>query len=134
MTDMFSKAKRSRIMSNIRSTGNFTTELRFISIMRRFKITGWRRKKKLPGKPDFVFERARVAVFIDGDFWHGNPQKFRVPKTNSEYWREKILGNRKRDQQINRDLKVLGWRVIRFWESNLRDEEAIIAKLKTLLL
>lgn len=131
---MFSKAKRSRIMSNIRSTGNFTTELRFISIMRRFKITGWRRKKKLPGKPDFVFERARVAVFIDGDFWHGNPQKFRVPKTNSEYWREKILGNRKRDQQINRDLKVLGWRVIRFWESNLRDEEAIIAKLKTLLL
>lgn len=134
MTDMFSKAKRSRIMSNIRSTGNFTTELRFIAIMRRFKITGWRRKKKLPGKPDFVFERARVAVFIDGDFWHGNPQKFRVPKTNSEYWREKILGNRKRDQQINRDLKVLGWRVIRFWESNLRDEEAIIAKLKTLLL
>ncbi len=134
MTDMFSKAKRSRIMSNIRSTGNFTTELRFIAIMRRFKITGWRRKKKLPGKPDFVFERSRVAVFIDGDFWHGNPQKFRVPKTNSEYWRKKILGNRKRDQQINRDLKVLGWRVIRFWESNLRDEEAIIAKLKTLLL
>lgn len=133
MTDCFTTEQRSRNMSRIRSQGNYTTEVRFLRLMRRYKIAGWRRRTKLPGRPDFVFTKHRVAVFIDGDFWHGNPRRFRLPKSNCDYWQEKIMGNRKRDRQINKELKTLGWRVICFWESSLGDEEAIIAKLKLLL-
>jgi DNA mismatch endonuclease, patch repair protein len=120
-------------MSRIRSNGNYTTELRFIRIMRAYNIWGWRRQSKLPGRPDFVFTRYKVAVFIDGDFWHGNPKKFRIPKSNCDYWQQKILGNRARDRQVTKELKRLGWRVLRIWESSLKDEEAIVAKLKLLL-
>lgn len=120
-------------MSRIRSNGNYSTEVRFIRLMRRYCIAGWRRRSKLPGRPDFIFTKYKVAVFIDGDFWHGHPKKFRIPKSNRAYWQEKITGNRKRDRRINKELKTLGWRVIRFWESSLGDEEAIIAKLKLLL-
>jgi DNA mismatch endonuclease, patch repair protein len=133
MTDCFQPEQRSRIMSRIRSNGNYTTELRFLRLMRLYKIAGWRRRSKLPGRPDFVFTKRKVAVFIDGDFWHGNPKKFRVPKSNSDYWQQKILGNQKRDGEINKELKRLGWRVIRFWESSLSDEEAIIGQLNLLL-
>jgi DNA mismatch endonuclease, patch repair protein len=133
VTDCFKPDKRSRIMSRIRSQGNYTTELRFLRLMRRYKIAGWRRRTKLPGRPDFVFTKYKLAVFIDGDFWHGNPRKFRLPKSNCGYWEQKILGNRNRDRAVNKELKRLGWRVIRFWESSLGDEEAVIGKLKLLL-
>ena len=133
MTDCFDPDKRSRIMSRIRSNGNYSTEVRFIQIMRRYKIAGWRRRTKLPGRPDFVFTKRKVVVFIDGDFWHGHPKKFRIPKSNSDYWQEKILGNQRRDREVTRDLKRLGWRVLRVWESSLGDEEAVVAKLKLLL-
>jgi DNA mismatch endonuclease (patch repair protein) len=133
VTDCFDPDKRSRIMSRIRSNGNYSTEVRFIQIMRRYKIAGWRRRTKLPGRPDFVFTKRKVVVFIDGDFWHGHPKKFRIPKSNSDYWQEKILGNQRRDREVTRDLKRLGWRVLRVWESSLGDEEAVVAKLKLLL-
>jgi DNA mismatch endonuclease (patch repair protein) len=120
-------------MSRIRSSGNYTTEIRFIQMMRRYKISGWRRRSVLPGRPDFVFAKYKVAVFIDGDFWHGNPKNFRIPKTNCDYWQAKIAGNRERDRRITREIRKNGWRVIRFWESALADEEAVIAKLRLLL-
>jgi len=101
--------------------------------MRRYKIKGWRRGSKLPGKPDFVFPRSLVAVFVDGDFWHGNPRKKRLPKSNTSYWQEKIRGNRARDRKINRALEALGWQVVRIWESSLRDEEAVAARLRLLI-
>jgi len=133
VTDCFKPEQRSRIMARIRSNGNYTTELRFISLMRQYKISGWRRRSSLMGRPDFVFTRCKVAVFIDGDFWHGNPKKFRLPKSNCEYWRQKIDGNRQRDRDVNKALKQQGWRVLRIWESSLKDEEAVIAKLQMLL-
>jgi len=133
MTDVFSQAERSRIMARIRSRGNRTTELRFVRILRRFKIKGWRRGSKLPGRPDFVFPSQKIAVFVDGDFWHGNPKKYRLPRSNIEYWAAKLDRNRKRDELINMTLKGMGWRVTRIWESALRDEEALVAKLKLLL-
>jgi len=80
-----------------------------------------------------VFTKRKLAVFIDGDFWHGNPKKFRLPKSNCAYWQQKIAGNKKRDHEINRELRRLGWRVLRFWESSLKDEEAIVGKLQLLL-
>jgi DNA mismatch endonuclease (patch repair protein) len=133
MTDCFQPEKRSRIMSRIRSNGNYTTELRFLRLMRQYKISGWRRRSKLPGRPDFVFTKFKVAVFIDGDFWHGNPKKFRLPKSNCAYWEQKIAGNRRRDREVNKALKQLGWRVLRIWESSLKDEEAVVARLQLLL-
>lgn len=129
MTDMFSREERSRIMSKIRSRGNSATELRFIEIMRKHKIFGWWRGIKLPGQPDFVFPRERLVVFIDGDFWHGNPRKFRLPKSNVKYWTQKILSNKRRDIRINRLLRSRGWSVFRFWQSSLKNEMAVVSKL-----
>jgi DNA mismatch endonuclease (patch repair protein) len=133
MVDMFTKAKRSSIMSSIRSNGNRSTEMRLVAIMKRFKITGWRRGIKLPGKPDFVFRRARVVVFVDGDFWHGNPRCKRLPKSNIAYWQKKIEGNIARDKENTRTLQRLGWHVIRIWESDLRGEETVATKLCAVL-
>lgn len=133
MTDMFTPEERSRIMARIHSRGNSATELRFVRLLRRFQIKGWRRGSKLPGRPDFVFHRHRVAVFIDGDFWHGNPRCFRVPKSNVEYWTSKILGNRRRDRAVNRTLAARGWRVVRLWQSSLQDSGKVVAKLAGIL-
>lgn len=130
MTDTFSREERSRIMSKIHSRGNAATELRFIEILRKHKISGWRRGVKPPGQPDFVFPSKRLCVFIDGDFWHGNPRKFRLPKSNLSYWEKKILGNRRRDRRINRLLRERGWKVYRFWQSSLQSEEVVLSKLK----
>lgn len=130
MTDTFSVQERSRIMSRIRSRGNAATELRFIEILKKHRITGWRRGVKLPGHPDFVFPVEKVVVFIDGDFWHGNPQKFRLPKSNLSYWEEKIRGNQRRDRRISRLLRANGWKVYRFWQSSLKDEDAVVMRLR----
>lgn len=127
---MFSRKERSRVMSKIRSRGNIATELRFIEIMRKHKIFGWRRGVKLPGQPDFVFPRERLAVFIDGDFWHGNPRKFRLPKSNIKYWTQKILSNIRRDRRVNRQLRNSGWSVYRFWQSSLKDELSVASRLR----
>jgi len=129
VTDCFNPQERSRIMSRIRSNGNYSTEMRFIRMMRQHKISGWRRRSKLPGRPDFLFPKKRLAVFIDGDFWHGNPRRFRIPKTNRNYWSAKIAGNKNRDRAINRLLRKSGWRVLRIWESSLANVEAVIGKL-----
>jgi DNA mismatch endonuclease (patch repair protein) len=133
MTDTFSPRERSRIMSRIRSRGNATTELRFVEILRKNKIAGWRRGMRLLGKPDFVFPAARVAVFIDGDFWHGNPRGFRLPKSNVSYWKKKILSNRLRDRRVNHLLRKQGWKVCRFWQSALKNETGIAKRLLRIL-
>ena len=133
MTDAFTPEQRSRIMSKIRSRGNAATELRFVQILRTYQFKGWRRGAKLPGKPDFVFQRERVAVFVDGDFWHGNPRKFRLPKSNLSYWSKKILSNRARDKRINNELRMGGWIVLRFWQTSLKNEKVVISRLRRCL-
>jgi len=120
-------------MARIRSRGNRTTELRFVRLLKKHKITGWRRGSTLPGKPDFVFRKERIAIFVDGDFWHGNPRRFRIPDSNVKYWTAKIDSNRRRDLENNRKLRKLGWRVRRFWESALRDEKTVLSRLKRAL-
>ena len=120
-------------MSRIRSGGNESTELRLIEIMRTNGIKGWRRGSRLPGRPDFVFPFQRVAIFVDGDFWHGNPTRFRQPTTNTEYWSAKIAGNKTRDKKVTRELTKRGWRVIRVWESKLKNERAVLKKLRGVL-
>ncbi len=85
MADVFTKAKRSAVMALIRSRGNRATELRLIALMREHCITGWRRHARVFGKPDLVFRRERVAVFVDGCLWHGCPRHATMPVNNRAF-------------------------------------------------
>lgn len=116
------KEVRSRTMSRIRSRGNRSTELRLIALMKAYGIKGWRRHLPLPGTPDFVFRKERLAVFVDGCFWHGCPNCYTAPQDNKGFWQEKIRSNRQRDRRVVRELRQRGWRVLRIWEHALRPE------------
>jgi DNA mismatch endonuclease (patch repair protein) len=88
--------------------------------MRRGGIAGWRRGQKLPGRPDFVFRSARLAVFVDGCFWHGCPKHASLPKARAEWWATKLGQNKIRDRLVTRTLRRMGWTVIRIWECDLK--------------
>ena len=118
--DTFSKAERSRIMASVKSRNTKSTELRFISILKDKDITGWRRNYPLTGKPDLVFPRLKIAVFIDGCFWHGCPSHCRMPSSNTNYWNNKIEKNKIRDKKITKALKMKKWQVIRIWEHEIK--------------
>ena len=119
MPDIFTKAKRSEVMARIRSRGNRATELRMIAIFREQGITGWRRNQRLFGRPDFVFRKQRVAVFVDGCFWHGCPRHATMPASNRAFWKAKLARNAQRDREVTRALRKAGWRVLRVWECDL---------------
>jgi DNA mismatch endonuclease (patch repair protein) len=110
---------RSELMARVKSTGNKSTEIRLSKLFRASGVRGWKRRSTIYGKPDFVFPRERVAVFVDGCFWHGCPKHCRMPKANRDYWRGKIARNKKRGTSINRELRRAGWRVLRIWEHEL---------------
>jgi DNA mismatch endonuclease (patch repair protein) len=120
MADVFSPAKRSEIMRNIKPRGNRSTELFLVAAFRKARIIGWRRHTRLLGRPDFTFHSERVVVFVDGDFWHGNPKNFKMPLSNIPFWEEKLRYNRAKDRRVTRELRKSGWSVIRIWESSLR--------------
>ena len=119
MADVFTKAKRSAVMSLIRSRGNRATELRLIALMREHGITGWRRNAPVFGKPDFVFRTAKLAVFVDGCFWHGCPRHATMPANNRAFWKAKLTRNTQRDREVARMLRASGWAVLRIWECAL---------------
>ena len=136
MSDWLTREQRSRNMSSIRSKGNATTEGAFLQILRKARITGWRRHQNLPGKPDFIFADKKVAVFIDGCFWHGCPRCYRLPGDNRPYWKAKVIANRRRDRRRTRELRSLGWRVLRFWEHSMKSavgRRHVLSKLKRAL-
>jgi DNA mismatch endonuclease, patch repair protein len=117
--DKFSKTERSHIMALVRSRGNESTEVKLVSLLRRDGLAGWRRGLRLPGQPDFAFTKRRVAVFVDGCFWHGCPRCYRRPKSHRQYWDAKMSRNIRRDRTITRLLRRQGWRVVRIWEHEL---------------
>ena len=119
MVDTLTTAERSERMSRVRSRGNHATELRLANLMRAHRITGWRRGVALPGKPDFVFRREQIAVFVDGCFWHGCPRHGRTLKTRVAFWKTKLSRNAKRDRAVSRKLREAGWTVLRIWECAL---------------
>jgi DNA mismatch endonuclease (patch repair protein) len=119
MADVFTKAKRSQVMSRIRGRGNKETEVALAKLLRRHGITGWRRNQKIFGKPDFVFHKARLAVFVDGCFWHGCPKHSNMPFNNRAFWKKKLSANKRRDWLVTRTLQAQGWRVLRIWEHEL---------------
>ncbi|MBI5397107.1 MAG: DNA mismatch endonuclease Vsr [Verrucomicrobia bacterium] len=129
MPDVFTKAKRSQVMSRIRGRGNKDTELALMAIFRRHRISGWRRNQPVFGKPDFVFPKRRLAVFVDGCFWHSCPKHRTKPANSAAFWRKKLTANKARDRRVTRTLRRLGWRVVRIWEHELeRKNEARLAK------
>ena len=133
MADVFTKAKRSQVMAAIRSRGNKATELRLASILRAARITGWWRHQPLPGHPDFIFRHQRLAVFVDGCFWHGCRWHCRMPKSRTAFWNPKIARNKKRDHAVRFLLRKHGWRVLRLWEHSLADPVRTLQKLQAAL-
>jgi DNA mismatch endonuclease, patch repair protein len=133
MPDVFSKAKRSDVMSRIRGRDNKDTELALMKLFRRNHITGWRRHQPIFGKPDFVFRKMRLAIFVDGCFWHTCPKHASKPKSNRAFWLHKLSTNKKRDQLVTRTLRKIGWRVVRIWEHDLSRPDWSISRIRRIL-
>ena len=133
MPDIFTKDKRSEVMSRIRGKGNESTELKLLKLFREHGIKGWRRHQPLTGKPDFVFPKDQLAIFVDGCFWHGCPRCYIKPKQNAKFWREKIGGNVKRDRKVSRMLLAEGWSVCRIWECRLKKPDSVIRRIRRML-
>lgn len=116
---------RSQLMARIRSRNNKKTELALLRMLKAHSISGWRRHEPLPGRPDFVFRAERVAVFVDGCFWHGCPRHYKPPTTRPAFWRAKIEQNQARDRRVSRSLRRAGWKVLRLWECDLTARNAL---------
>jgi DNA mismatch endonuclease (patch repair protein) len=127
--DVFSKKKRSEIMSHIVSK-NTNVELIVFRELRKRGVYFQKHYNRISGKPDIAFPRKKKAIFIDGDFWHGYgfaKMKGRLPK---KYWVKKIEGNKLRDKKISQKLKKEGWKVLRIWEHEIKmDKEKVIDKI-----
>ncbi len=119
-TDTFTPEQRSEIMRRVKGK-NTKPELRVRSALHRRGLR-YRLNYSLPGKPDIVFVKPRVAVFIDSCFWHGCPQHLRMPKSNKEYWDSKISRNVARDAEVNAEYADSGWKQLRFWEHELKED------------
>jgi DNA mismatch endonuclease (patch repair protein) len=135
MADVFTKSKRSQVMAAIRGKGNRTTEWRLRSRLIQAGIRGWRvGSTEVLGKPDFSFGKRRLAVFVDGCFWHGCKRCRNIPAHNHSFWLRKIRSNRDRDARVTRSLRNKGWRVARIWEHQVRrDPEKCITFINVLL-
>lgn len=90
-----------------------------MKVFRFHGVTGWGRNQPVLGKPDFIFRRERVAVFVDGCFWHACPKHSNMPANNRAFWRKKLTANKVRDLVVNKTLRQAGWRVVRVWEHEL---------------
>jgi DNA mismatch endonuclease (patch repair protein) len=128
--DHVSKKIRSRIMAAIRSRGNTTTELPLGKLLWAAGLRGYRKHWRVSGKPDFAWPARKIAVFVDGCFWHGCSCKY-LPRTNTAFWRHKIETNKRRDRRVSQLLRRSGWAVIRIKECAVQKPSALarIARL-----
>lgn len=151
MSDVFDKVKRSDVMSRIRGKGNQSTELRLAAAFKTGCLKGWRRHillkpqvapydliptekpYRLTVRPDFVFRAQKLAVFVDGCFWHRCPLHGAKPVANAEFWEKKLAGNVLRDLKATRALEAAGWKVVRVWEHELSDVAAIVCTISNFL-
>lgn len=135
MADVFSKNKRSDIMKRVRPSGNKTTELKLIEYFSSNGITGWRRNYKVKGHPDFVFLDRKIAIFVDGCFWHGHNCRNTTPADHADYWEKKRQHNIDHDQAITQLFEGRGWTVIRIWECELKKKNIVkfLDKIKVLI-
>ena len=127
--DTVTAVERSKIMAAVKSTGTKSTELELLAALKQARIKGWRYQPPgVIGHPDFVFPRHRVAIFVDGCFWHGCPRCYRRPTSSRSYWDMKLMRNMQRDSRVRAQLRRLGWRVIRVWEHSLRPDPLAVVR------
>ncbi len=134
MADVYSKRKRSAVMRRVKSKDS-KAELTIRSLLHRMGYRFRLHRSDLPGKPDIVLPRHRKVIFVHGCFWHGHTctRGKRVPKTNTDYWLQKIDGNRKRDAGVKQELEQLGWTVLVVWECELNEMDTLKEKLLSIL-
>lgn len=121
MADFMTPEQRSRVMARIRSKDT-KPELRLRKGLYAAGVRGWRcHYKRAPGRPDVAFVGLRLAVFVDGGFWHGHPDHFTFGKSG-EFWDKKIRRNQERDRENDRDLAAAGWAVVRLWDFEVNAE------------
>ena len=132
MIDRLDARTRSRNMSAVKSKGNLSTEWRLRSRMIQKGINGWElHPRDVIGKPDFVFRREKIAVFVDGCFWHGCRYCRTLPSTNKDFWKLKIASNKNRDKLVRSTLGGLGWTTIAIWEHEIKDDpESCVAAIE----
>ena len=132
MADIYTRAQRSALMARIRSRDNASTEAALARVFRAAGLRGWR---PFRARPDFVFRARRVAVFVDGCFWHGCPRHGGRPSGNRAFWLRKFAANRARDRRDTRNLRGAGWTVLRLWEHALRARAraALLRRLRRVL-
>lgn len=135
MSDVFTKEKRSAVMKAVKSRNTKTTELKMMEIFKELHVIGWRRTYPLIGKPDFVFPKKRIVVFVDGCFWHGHDCRNVIPNNNAEFWNAKREYNKRHDEEVAKTLEEKRWAVIRIWECELKkkNRELLLKKITPLL-
>lgn len=121
-------------MSAVHSKQNKSTEMKLIKIFKENGIVGWRRNYKVKGHPDFVFPDKKIAIFVDGCFWHGHDCRNTRPADNAEYWQKKRERNMRHDKEITALFENRGWTVIRIWECELKKKNFENLKEKLLIL
>jgi len=119
MTDILTPSQRKYNMSRIRGK-NTGPEIKLRKLLWTQGVRGYRIHYKLPGKPDIIFTKKKIAIFIDGCFWHKCPVCFQEPETRKEFWMKKIGSNVNRDLKNTLQLQDEGWTVLRFWEHEIR--------------
>lgn len=117
--DNVSEKKRSEIMRKIKSSNSIMEEL-FCKDLAKKRYKFKRNVKNLVGKPDVVFKKKRVAIFLDSCFWHGCKIHCRMPSSKRKYWLKKIDGNIKRNEEVNKIYRKKDWKVLRFWEHEIK--------------
>lgn len=129
--DSFSKAKRSQIMSKIRAK-NTRPEIIVRSLLHSLGFRFRLHRKDLPGKPDVVLPKYKIAIFVHGCFWHQHPncKRASMPKSNVGYWKHKLLRNVERDASHAQALEQLGWKVVVVWECETKKPNLLIDILK----
>ena len=133
MTDILTSEQRKFNMSRIKGK-NTGPELKLRKLLYANGIRGYRIHYDLPGKPDIVFVKKKIAVFIDGCFWHKCPVCFQEPETRKEFWTKKIHSNIERDKKVNEQLREDDWTIIRIWEHDVRKTpDKIIEKIIEIL-
>ncbi len=129
MTDVLTRKQRSYNMSRIKGKNTEPEMILRLELAGR-GIRGYRIHYRLPGKPDIVFTRKKIAVFIDGCFWHRCSECFIKPSTRSVFWEKKINGNVERDILNNKKLIDSGWKILRIWEHQIRkNPEKIVSRI-----
>ena len=134
MVDVYTKAKRSEIMSHVKNRRTAPEE-KVVGLLRKLRVRYRRNVKSLPGQPDFVVSSAKTVIFVHGCFWHGHAdcKRAKLPETNKAFWKRKIAQNKRRDARTARFLRKRGWHVMTIWQCRLRNPDHVLSRLKKML-